>query len=69
MGGHWLPLHISIPSMVEQCGYNPAKYNAHIGAATVCTVAARAGLPTDIIQKLARWRNKAYHVLVQPKHM
>ena len=28
-----LPLHLSIPGMVELCGYNPAKYNTHIGAA------------------------------------
>ena len=25
--------HLSIPGMVELCGYNPAKYNTHIGAA------------------------------------
>eukprot|EP00731_Ephydatia_muelleri_P032887 Em0024g431a len=39
-------------SLVEQCGYNPAQYNTHslrIGAATA---AARAGLPTETIQKL-----------------
>ena len=28
-----LPLHLSTPGMVELCGYNPAKYNTHIGAA------------------------------------
>ncbi|KAL5509190.1 hypothetical protein EMCRGX_G004511 [Ephydatia muelleri] len=27
-----LPLHLSTPGMVELCGYNPAKYNTHIGA-------------------------------------
>ncbi|KAL5473749.1 hypothetical protein EMCRGX_G028293 [Ephydatia muelleri] len=26
-------IHLSTPGMVELCGYNPAKYNTHIGAA------------------------------------
>ncbi|KAL5505879.1 hypothetical protein EMCRGX_G007418 [Ephydatia muelleri] len=58
-------------SLVEQCGYNPAQYNTHslrIGAATA---AARAGLPTETIQKLGRWRSSAYqtytrHPLTHP---
>eukprot|EP00731_Ephydatia_muelleri_P028120 Em0019g993a len=47
-------------SLVDQCGYDPAKYNTHslhIGAATA---AARVGLLIDTIQKLGRWRSKAY---------
>eukprot|EP00731_Ephydatia_muelleri_P011199 Em0006g93a len=58
-------------SLVEQCGYNPAQYNTHslrIGAATA---AARAGLPTETIQKLGRWQSSAYqtytrHPLTHP---
>ena len=58
-------------SLVEQCGYNPAQYNTHslrIGAATA---AAGAGLPTETIQKLGRWRSSAYqtytrHPLTHP---
>eukprot|EP00731_Ephydatia_muelleri_P033522 Em0031g30a len=58
-------------SLVERCGYNPAQYNTHslrIGAATA---AARAGLPTETIQKLGRWRSSAYqtytrHPLTHP---
>ena len=58
-------------SLVEQCGYNPTQYNTHslrIGAATA---AARAGLPTETIQKLGRWRSSAYqtytrHPLTHP---
>ncbi|KAL5517936.1 hypothetical protein EMCRGX_G003583 [Ephydatia muelleri] len=58
-------------SLVEQCGYNPAQCNTHslrIGAATA---AARAGLPTETIQKLGRWRSSAYqtytrHPLTHP---
>eukprot|EP00731_Ephydatia_muelleri_P017680 Em0010g778a len=58
-------------SLVEQCGYNPAQYNTHslrIGAATAAT---RAGLPTETIQKLGRWRSSAYqtytrHPLTHP---
>ena len=53
MGEHSLPLHLSIPGMVELCGYNPAKYNTHIGA-----VAARTGLPTDTIWNLGRGEAK-----------
>lgn len=51
---------ITLLSLVEQCGYDPRKYNTHslrIGAATA---AARAGLPSDTIQKLGRWRSNAY---------
>ena len=52
-------------SLVEQCGYNPAKYNTHslrIGAATA---AARAGLPLDTIQKLGRWRSSVYWTYIR----
>eukprot|EP00731_Ephydatia_muelleri_P001871 Em0001g1871a len=41
--------HSTFLSLVNQCGYDPAKYNTHslhIGAATA---AARVGLPTDTI--------------------
>ena len=31
--GEELPIHLSTPGMVELCGYNPAIYNTHIGAA------------------------------------
>ena len=62
---------VTLLSLVEQCGYDPLKYNTHslrIGAATA---AARAGLPSDTIQKLGRWRSNAYltytrHPLTSP---
>ncbi|KAL5506051.1 hypothetical protein EMCRGX_G007617 [Ephydatia muelleri] len=58
-------------SLVEQCGYNPAQYNTHSLCISAATAAARAGLPTETIQKLGRWQSSAYqtytrHPLTHP---
>ena len=57
--------------LIMQCGFDAAKFNTHslrIGAAST---AARAGLSSDTIQKLVRWRSSAYetythHPLTHP---
>ena len=54
--------HSTFLSLVDQCGYDPAKYNTHSSRIGAATAATRAGLPTDTIQKLGRWRTKAYWI-------
>eukprot|EP00731_Ephydatia_muelleri_P034511 Em0063g16a len=54
MGRHSQPMFypLTFLHLIEQCGFNAAKFNTHrlrIGAAST---AARAGLPSDTIQKL-----------------
>ena len=44
---------------IEQCGFDAAKFSA-------ASTAARAGLPSDTIQKLVRWRSSAYETF--PRH-
>ena len=73
MGCHSQPMFYpsAFLHLIEQCGFDAAKFNTHslrIGAAST---AARAGLPSDTIQKLVRWRSSAYetythHPLTHP---
>ena len=65
-----LPLHLPIPGG-SMWRYDPAKYNTHSLRTDAAIAAASAGLPTDTIQKLGRWRSKAYqtytrHPLTHP---
>ena len=73
MGCHSQPMFYpsAFLHLIEQCGFDAAKFNTpslRIGAAST---AARAGLPSDTIQKLVRWRSSAYetytrHLLTHP---
>ena len=65
--GHWTPLSAKVfrstfLHLVEQCGYDPAKFNTHSLRIGATTAAARAGLPSETIQKLGRWWSSAYQI-------
>ena len=52
--------HLTFLHLIDQCGFDAAKFNPHslhIGAATT---AARAGLPSNTIERLVRWRSSTY---------
>ena len=74
MGCHSQPMFFpsTFLHLIEQCSFDAAKFNTH----SLCiqgadSTAARAGLLSDTIQKLVRWRSSAYetytrHPLTHP---
>ena len=63
-------LRSTLRSLLRRIGYDPRNFNTHSFRIGAATAAARAGLPTETIKQLGRWRSNAYSVYVRhtPNH-